>query len=180
MMIGQIYQSNRRAVVETVRAAALRSEERLAGATLTSEDRSLNAEDCTVLIVDDEPNIVEVVSAYLQRELYKVVTAADGEEALRMISQHAPDLIVLDVMLPKLDGLEVCRRVRATSQVPIVMLTAKDEESDKVLGLGLGADDYIAKPFSPRELVARVQAVLRRARTSPPAPGDQLRYGNLK
>src|SRR5215216_5537634 len=163
MMIGQIYQSNRRAVVETVRAAALRSEERLAGATLTSEDRSLNAEDCTVLIVDDEPNIVEVVSAYLQRELYKVVTAADGEEALRMISQHAPDLIVLDVMLPKLDGLEVCRRVRATSNTPIIMLTARGEETDKLVGLGIGADDYLTKPFSPRELVARIKAVLRRA-----------------
>ena len=182
-MIGQAYQSNRRAVVETVQAAALKSEGRLAGAPVASEDRSLNAEDCTVLIVDDEPNIVEVVSAYLQRELYKVVTASDGEEALRMISQHAPDLIVLDVMLPKLDGLEVCRRVRTTSNTPIIMLTARGEETDKLVGLGIGADDYITKPFSPRELVARIKAVLRRAQgvtALEPGADETLRFPSLK
>ena len=182
-MISQTYQSNRRAVVDTVRAAALRSDGRLVGAPVISEDQSLNTEDCTVLIVDDEPNIVEVVSAYLQRELYKVVTAMDGEEALRLISQHSPDLIVLDVMLPKLDGLEVCRRVRTTSNTPIIMLTARGEETDKLVGLGIGADDYITKPFSPRELVARIKAVLRRSQgVATPEPGadETLRFPSLK
>ena len=143
----------------------------------------MNTEDYTVLIVDDEPNIVEVVSAYLQRELYKVVTAMDGEEALRMINQHAPDLIVLDVMLPRLDGLEVCRRVRATSNTPIIMLTARGEETDKLVGLGIGADDYITKPFSPRELVARIKAVLRRAQgvtALEPGADETLRFPSLK
>jgi DNA-binding response OmpR family regulator len=133
-----------------------------------------------ILVVDDEPIVTEVVERYLVREGFRVAVVRDGAAALAAVESEAPDLIVLDLMLPKLDGLEVCRRVRATSQVPIVMLTAKDEESDKILGLGLGADDYVAKPFSPRELVARVQAVLRRARGGPPAPGDQLRYGRLK
>jgi DNA-binding response OmpR family regulator len=89
----------------------------------------LNTGECTVLVVDDEPNIVEVVGAYLQRELFKVVTASDGEMALQMVAEHSPDLIVLDVMLPRLDGLEVCRRVRATSNIPIIMLTARGEET---------------------------------------------------
>jgi DNA-binding response OmpR family regulator len=133
-----------------------------------------------ILVVDDEPIVTEVVERYLVREGFRVAVVHDGAAALAALETEAPDLVVLDLMLPKVDGLEVCRRVRASSQVPIVMLTAKDEESDKILGLGLGADDYVAKPFSPRELVARVQAVLRRARTGPPAPGDQLRYGDLK
>jgi two-component system response regulator ResD len=133
-----------------------------------------------ILVVDDEPIVTEVVEKYLVREGYRVAVVRDGAAALAAVESEAPDLIVLDLMLPKVDGLEVCRRVRGISQVPIVMLTAKDEESDKILGLGLGADDYVAKPFSPRELVARVQAVLRRAQSHPPAPGDQLRYGSLK
>jgi two-component system, OmpR family, response regulator VicR len=146
-------------------------------------DLSKGAGELTVLVVDDEPNIVEVVSAYLKRELYNVVTASDGEAALRMITDASPDLIVLDVMLPKVDGLEVLRRVRATSSVPVIMLTARGEETDKLVGLGIGADDYLTKPFSPRELIARIKAVLRRTATAaPPEPGADsvLRFPGLK
>ncbi len=117
----------------------------------------------SVLVVDDEPRIVEVVQKYLAREGFQVATARDGEAALATFSAHNPDLIVLDLMLPKVDGLEVFRRLRAKSSVPVIMLTAKGEETDRIVGLELGADDYITKPFSPRELVARVKAVLRRA-----------------
>jgi DNA-binding response OmpR family regulator len=116
-----------------------------------------------VLVVDDEPRILEVVQKYLAREGFQVATARDGEAALATFSADDPDLIVLDLMLPKIDGLEVFRRLRAKSSVPVIMLTAKGEETDRVVGLELGADDYITKPFSPRELVARVKAVLRRA-----------------
>lgn len=142
-----------------------------------------NTDDLTILVVDDEPNILEVVTAYLRRELYRVVTAADGEEALKQIAEHGPDLIVLDVMLPKIDGLEIVRRVRAMSNTPIIMLTARGEETDKLIGLGMGADDYISKPFSPRELVARIKAVLRRAAPTPqPQPGADslLKFPGLK
>ncbi len=120
----------------------------------------------SVLVVDDEPRIVEVVQKYLAREGFQVATARDGEAALATVSAHSPDLIVLDLMLPKVDGLEVFRRLRAKSSVPVIMLTAKGEETDRIVGLELGADDYITKPFSPRELVARVKAVLRRASAS--------------
>jgi two-component system response regulator ResD len=116
-----------------------------------------------VLVIDDEPRILEVVQKYLTREGYQVETARDGEAALMNFSAHNPDIIVLDLMLPKIDGLEVFRRMRARSSVPVIMLTAKGEETDRVVGLELGADDYMTKPFSPRELVARVKAVLRRA-----------------
>ncbi|MBN1859237.1 response regulator transcription factor [Candidatus Bipolaricaulota bacterium] len=115
-----------------------------------------------VLIVDDEEMIVRTVKAYLDREGFKTYTAGDGEEALRSFEEKGPDLIVLDLMLPKLSGLEVTRRIRSTSRVPIIMLTAKAAEADRVVGLELGADDYVVKPFSPRELVARIRAVLRR------------------
>ncbi len=133
-----------------------------------------------ILVVDDEAIVTEVVERYLIREGYTVVIARDGAAALDAVARDAPDLIVLDLMVPRVDGLEVCRRIRAESRVPIIMLTAKNEESDKILGLGLGADDYVVKPFSPRELVARIQAVLRRSATAPLEPGDQLRYGGLK
>lgn len=116
-----------------------------------------------VLVVDDEPQILDVVSKYLTREGYQISTARDGEGALTTFNSAKPDLVVLDLMLPKLDGLEVFRRLRAVSAVPVIMLTAKGEETDRIVGLELGADDYITKPFSPRELVARVKAVLRRA-----------------
>jgi DNA-binding response OmpR family regulator len=115
-----------------------------------------------ILVVDDEPNIPEVVSLYLRRDGHSVISAADGEEALRLYRQSQPDLVVLDLMLPKVSGLEVCRRIQADERVPVVMLTARGEEEDRIVGLGIGADDYVVKPFSPRELAARVEAVLRR------------------
>jgi DNA-binding response OmpR family regulator len=115
-----------------------------------------------VLVVDDEPRIVQLVRDYLERAGFAVSTARDGREALMRARQDRPDLIVLDLGLPELDGLEVTRHLRRDSGVPIIMLTARDEETDKVVGLELGADDYVTKPFSPRELTARVRAVLRR------------------
>jgi len=115
-----------------------------------------------ILIVDDEEMIVRTVKAYLDREGFKTYTAYDGEEALRAFEEKGPDLIVLDLMLPKTSGIEVTRTIRSKSAVPIIMLTAKAAEADRVVGLELGADDYVVKPFSPRELVARVRAVLRR------------------
>jgi DNA-binding response OmpR family regulator len=118
-----------------------------------------------VLVVDDEANLVELVQGYLEREGYDVRTAADGPTAVALTQAAQPDLIVLDLMLPGFDGLEVCRRVRQFSDAYILMLTARAEEVDKVLGLSMGADDYLTKPFSPRELVARVKAMLRRPRS---------------
>ncbi|MBV9453580.1 MAG: response regulator transcription factor [Rubrobacter sp.] len=115
-----------------------------------------------ILVVDDEPNIREVAGLYLRRDGHVVVSAADGDEALRLYQQTHPDLVVLDLMLPGMSGLEVCRRLQADRRVPLIMLTAKGEEEDRIVGLGVGADDYVVKPFSPRELVARVEAVLRR------------------
>jgi DNA-binding response OmpR family regulator len=121
----------------------------------------------TVVVVDDEPNIADLVELYLQRDGYRVEKAATGADALNAVAQHRPRLVVLDVGLPDLDGLEVCRRIRQSSQVPVIFLTARDGEIDRVLGLELGADDYVTKPFSPTELVARVKAVLRRADGTP-------------
>ncbi len=115
-----------------------------------------------ILVVDDEEMIVRTVKAYLDQEGFKTYTAYDGEEAVRAFNEKGPDLIILDLMLPKLSGIEVTKKIRATSSVPIIMLTAKVSEADRVVGLELGADDYVVKPFSPRELVARVRAVLRR------------------
>jgi DNA-binding response OmpR family regulator len=114
-----------------------------------------------ILIVDDEPTIVEVVELYLKRDGYQVITAADGPSALQMVAERKPNLVILDLMLPGLSGLEVTRQIRAGVYIPIIMLTARGEETDRVVGLELGADDYVTKPFSPRELVARVKAVLR-------------------
>ena len=114
------------------------------------------------LIVDDESNIREVVGLYLRRDGHDIVSAADGEEALAVFDASEPDLVVLDLMLPKIGGLEVCRRMRAERRVPLIMLTARGEEEERVVGFSLGADDYVVKPFSPRELAARVTAVLRR------------------
>jgi len=131
-----------------------------------------------ILVVDDERTIRDVVEQYLRREGYATVGVGDGEAAV--VAAADADLVVLDLMLPKLDGLEVCRRIRAEREVPIIMLTAKSEEIDKLLGLGLGADDYLTKPFSPRELVARVQAVLRRAQAGPKQPGDVVQVGDLR
>lgn len=120
-----------------------------------------------VLVVDDEPMVREVVTAYLERDGYRVATAADGQAALDALDAEQPDLVVLDVMLPKLDGFDVLSRLRKVTDVPVILLTARTEEVDRVLGLELGADDYVVKPFSPRELAARVRSVLRRARPSP-------------
>jgi DNA-binding response OmpR family regulator len=116
----------------------------------------------TVLIVDDEPKIVQIARDYLENAGFSVVAAYDGESALAAVRNQAPELIVLDLGLPDMDGLDVCRKVRRNSNVPIVMLTARDEEPDKLVGLELGADDYVTKPFSPKELVARIRAVFRR------------------
>jgi DNA-binding response OmpR family regulator len=133
-----------------------------------------------ILVVDDEPIVTEVIERYLRREGYEVKVAADGPRGLELARAIAPDLVVLDVMLPKLDGLEVCRILRAEGNIPIILLTARGEESDRILGLGLGADDYVVKPFSPGELVARIKAVLRRARATPAADAGALRFGDLR
>src|SRR5690348_6001067 len=139
------------------------------------------AESSTILLVDDEDAVRRLLTFPLERDGFTVVQAADGEEALRRFGERPADLVVLDLMLPKLDGLEVCKRLRATSTVPIIMLTARDDELDKVLGLELGADDYITKPFSIREFRSRVRALLRRAnqpRTDAPEE-ERLERGEL-
>jgi len=125
----------------------------------------------TILLVDDEDSVQKLLAYPLEREGFRVLQARDGEEALERFASEEVDLVVLDLMLPKLDGLEVCKRLRALSEVPIIMLTARDDELDKVLGLELGADDYITKPFSIREFRSRVRALLRRAAVVRPAPG---------
>lgn len=124
-----------------------------------------------ILIVDDDENIAELISLYLVKECFDTKTAGDGETALALVDSYSPDLILLDLMLPGIDGYEVCQRIRKTKDTPIIMLSAKGEVFDKVLGLKLGADDYIIKPFDSNELVARVRAVLRRA-TTPPTESD--------
>jgi len=121
----------------------------------------------TILVVDDEGHIVDLTRMYLEADGYRVLTAGDGEQALRLWREEQPALIVLDLMLPKIDGWDVCRRIRAESDVPIIMLTARSDDVDKIVGLELGADDYVTKPFNPRELVARVRAVLRRVAHAP-------------
>jgi DNA-binding response OmpR family regulator len=132
----------------------------------------------TILVVDDEPTLREVVVRYLEREGYRALEAGDGDEAEALVSSDAPSLVILDLMLPGRDGLEVCRRIRARSALPVIMLTARSEEADRIVGLELGADDYVTKPFSPRELVARVRTVLRRtAQVS--EPGEVIRHGDL-
>ncbi len=131
-----------------------------------------------ILIVDDEEMIVRTVRAYLEREGFKTYAAYDGEEALREFADKGPDLIVLDLMLPKLSGIDVTKRIRAHSAVPIIMLTAKAAETDRIVGLELGADDYVVKPFSPRELVARVRAVLRRSEGKSAEP-ERIEVGDL-
>ncbi len=135
-----------------------------------------------VLIIEDDPNVAEVVGRYLSREGYEVEIASDGASGLERALSDPPELVVLDLMLPSLGGLEVCRRIRAAAPVPVIILTALGEEADRIVGLELGADDYVAKPFSPRELTARVKAVLRRA-SGPLAPQTEpvvLRAGELE
>jgi DNA-binding response OmpR family regulator len=124
----------------------------------------------TVVVVEDDPNIADLIDMYLRRDGYRVISVNDGEAGLAAITRENPRLVVLDVGLPgTIDGFEVCRRIRASSSVPVVMLTARDEEIDRVLGFELGADDYVTKPFSPRELAARVKAIIRRADGPPPS-----------
>ena len=132
----------------------------------------------TVLVVDDETPLRDLIRAYLERDGYTVVEASTGKEALSAAALHNPDIIVLDLMIPEIDGTEVCRRIRASSDVYIIMLTAKADEVDRVVGLEVGADDYLTKPFSPRELVARVRALLRRPRVQVVA-ARVLRFGEL-
>lgn len=131
-----------------------------------------------VLVVDDEPMVREVVTAYLQRDGFAVSEAADGQEALDALRRSTPELVVLDVMLPKVDGFSVLNHLRKLSDVPVILLTARAEESDRILGLELGADDYVVKPFSPRELTARVRSVLRRARSN--SASVALSYDDLE
>jgi len=134
-----------------------------------------------VLIVDDEKNICEIIRLYVEKEGYKTVLAYDGEQAMDLYEKEKPDIILLDVMMPKKDGWQVCREIRAKADVPIIMLTAKGETIDKVLGLEFGADDYIVKPFEPKELVARIKAVLRRYHSSPRNTdvSDEISYEGL-
>ncbi len=140
------------------------------------------AVEARVLVVDDEPIVREVLNRYLSREGFEVETAADGQAALDVFEATRPDLVVLDLMLPRIDGLEVFRRIRARNGAAVIMLTARGEETDRVVGLELGADDYIAKPFSPREVVARVRAVLRRTRdATTTAPREEvMRFRELE
>jgi len=132
----------------------------------------------SILIVEDETRLAEILEAYLQREGYKTERAKDGQRALELWRAAQPDLILLDIMLPILDGFEVAQRIRSESSVPIIMLTAKDDEIDKLLGLGLGADDYVVKPYSPREVVARMKAVLRRS-SGMLVQNDKFKVGSI-
>jgi two-component system, OmpR family, phosphate regulon response regulator PhoB len=133
----------------------------------------------TVLVVDDEPIVREVVVGYLQREGYRTLEAADGDRARELLECETPSLVVLDVMLPGIDGLELCRWIRSRSQLPVILLTARGDETDRIVGLELGADDYVTKPFSPRELAARVRTVLRRA-AQQPLSDERLSFDGLE
>lgn len=134
-----------------------------------------------ILVVDDEPSIGEVVSLYLEQAGYRVTVVRDGQAALDALAREQPDLVVLDLMLPKVDGLEITRRLRSGGNTPIIMLTARKEETDRIVGLEMGADDYVVKPFSPRELVSRVKAVLRRVNSTPADSRPQaLTFGTVR
>ena len=132
----------------------------------------------TILVVDDEQSILDLARLYLEKEGYRVVTATDGKQALQKHQEQRPDLLVLDLMLPELDGLEVCRRIRQAATTPILMLTARNDDIDKIVGLELGADDYLTKPFNPRELTARIKAILRRVERGQQAT-RQIAVGSL-
>ena len=134
-----------------------------------------------VLVVDDDEKILKVLTAYLEREEYIVLTAKDGWEAVEKTRQLRPDIVLLDVMLPSLDGWGVCKEIRRTSDVPIIMLTARDAEADRIIGLELGADDYVVKPFSPREVIARIRAIFRRLQPTDRRDGEGrvLQVGNI-
>jgi two-component system alkaline phosphatase synthesis response regulator PhoP len=135
-----------------------------------------------IVIIEDEPDIVEIISYNLKREGYQVSSAARGDDGINLVRDKSPNLVILDLMLPGVDGLSVCQQLKAdplTKDIPIIIVSAKEEESDVVLGLGLGADDYVAKPFSPRELLARVKAVLRRSPAREKFDGDRINIGDL-
>jgi DNA-binding response OmpR family regulator len=133
----------------------------------------------TILVVDDEPIVREVVVRYLERDGYRTLEAGDGDRARELVERESPDLVVLDVMLPGQDGLDLCRWIRSQSSLPVIMLTARGEEADRIVGLELGADDYVTKPFSPRELAARVRTVLRRATPAAEAP-TRVAFGDVE
>ena len=135
--------------------------------------------DRKILVVDDDKKTVDLIRLYLEKDGYRVTVAYDGRQALELARQKRPDLVVLDLMLPEVDGLDVCRILRAESKVPVIMLTARTTEEDKLLGLDLGADDYVTKPFSPRELLARVRAVLRRAGEEQEKGPPELHFGDM-
>lgn len=130
-----------------------------------------------ILVVDDEPSVTDLIAYNLRKSLYDVRIAADGREALRLVREYSPDLILLDLMIPEVDGLDVCREIRRSSDVPVIMITARGEEVDRVLGLEIGADDYVTKPFSMRELLARIKAVLRRAQKVNGEESSSLLHG---
>ncbi|HVA74233.1 MAG TPA: response regulator transcription factor [Acidimicrobiales bacterium] len=141
----------------------------------------MTTEQATIVVVEDDPNIADLLDMYLRRDGHRVIQASDGESALTAVSRERPALIVLDIGLPgAVDGFEVCRRLRATSAVPVMMLTARGDEIDRVLGFELGADDYVTKPFSPREIAARVKAILRRAAGPPPQQPSILPAGDVE
>lgn len=149
------------------------------------EQKLTNKNDIThkpiILVIDDEENVCELITLYFGKSGFEVVCSGDGAEGMEMIKSHSPELVILDLMLPGIDGLEVCKEIRRSSSIPIIMLSARVDEVDRVLGLEMGADDYVTKPFSPRELLARVKAVLRRA-SYVPGPDDQqiLTIGGLQ
>ena len=137
-----------------------------------------------ILICDDDPNVHESIGLYLDAEGYEHISAYDGEQALKLVEERQPDLMILDLMMPRMSGIDVCRTIRLTKTLPIIMLTAKSEEIDRILGLELGADDYIVKPFSPREVVSRIKAVLRRTSAAPETAQEEklttLTFGSLE
>lgn len=135
-----------------------------------------------ILIVEDEKEIAELLKDYLEEEHFEVIVASDGREAIHLYREYRPQLMILDIMLPKLDGMEVCRTIRSESSIPIIMLSAKKSDVDKIVGLGIGADDYVVKPFSPGEIIARVKAQLRRANqlSSPAEKSEFVRYQDLE
>ena len=136
-------------------------------------------ETARVLVVDDEPTVLEVVAAYLERDGFEVLARDDGARVIEALESFAPDLVILDIMLPSVNGIDLLREIRESSRVPVILLTARIEEPDRVLGLEFGADDYVVKPFSPRELVARVRSVLRRAEPMSPGTGRVLDFDGL-
>lgn len=150
----------------------------MVGSDTMSSMSAAEGRQSRILVVDDEPMVLEVVTTYLERDGYQVTTASNGAEAVAAISESRPDLVVLDVMLPEIDGFDILGRIRRSSDTPVILLTARTEETDRVLGLELGADDYVVKPFSPRELAARVRSVLRRAQ--PRRAGEVLEFDDLR